>query len=302
MPDLSIIIPARQEMFLGNTIDSILTNMEGDTEIIVILDGYWPDPPIQDNPRVVIVHHTVPVGQRGGTNEGARMSKSKFLMKLDAHCSVDKGFDVKLMADCESDWTVIPRMWNLHAFDWQCKKCGKRTYQGPILKVCDEPECGGTEFERVIVWQPRRRTITDFAMFDNNMHFQYWREYGSRPQAQGDIADVMCSVGACWFMHRERFWELGGMDETHGSWGQFGVETACKAWLSGGRQVVNKKTWFAHMFRTRHDFSFPYQISGNDQERARIYSRDLWLNDKWGKATLPLKWLVDKFAPVPTWI
>ena len=37
MPDLSILIPARNEMFLGKTIENILENAEADTEIIAIL-------------------------------------------------------------------------------------------------------------------------------------------------------------------------------------------------------------------------------------------------------------------------
>jgi hypothetical protein len=110
----------------------------------------------------------------------------------------------------------------------------------------------------------------------------------------------MSSVGACFFMHRERFFELDGLDEAHGFWGQFGTEVACKSWLSGGRQVVNKRTWFAHMFRVGK-LKFPYPLSGEAQERARIYSRDLWLNNKWSKQTRPLQWLIDKFAPVPDW-
>jgi hypothetical protein len=65
--------------------------------------------------------------------------------------------------------------------------------------------------------------------------------------------------------------------------------------------VVNKKTWFAHLFRTQPGFGFPYQIQASDQERAREYSRDLWLNNKWDKQVRPLSWLVEKFAPVPDW-
>jgi hypothetical protein len=112
---------------------------------------------------------------------------------------------------------------------------------------------------------------------------------------------VMCFVGAAFFMQRSRFWELGGLDEGHGSWGQMGVEISCKSWLSGGRMVVNKKTWFAHLFRTQPGFGFPYEMHYADQERAREYSRDLWLNNKWEGQVLPLSWLVDKFAPVPDW-
>lgn len=152
-----------------------------------------------------------------------------------------------------------------------------------------------------MVWQPRMRRRTDFARFDRDLHFQYWRAYEKRPEAQGDIADVMCSVGACWFMRRERFWEMGGCDEGHGSWGQMGVEFACKAWLSGGRQVVNKKTWFSHMFRTQPGFGFPYHLSGSDVDRARAYSHWLWGGGNWPQAVHPLPWLIEKFAPVPGW-
>lgn len=152
-----------------------------------------------------------------------------------------------------------------------------------------------------MVWKPRWNRRSDFMRFDSNLHFQYWRDYEHRLQAQGDIADTMCFVGAAFFMERSRFWELGGLDETHGSWGQMGVEMSCKSWLSGGRLVVNKKTWFAHLFRTQPGFGFPYPISGDEQERAREYSRDLWLSDKWTGAVHPFEWLIEKFAPVPNW-
>lgn len=298
MPDLSILIPARNEMFLAKTIENILENIRGDTEVIAICDGNWSDPPIEDHPRITLIYHNRSIGQRAATNEAARASTAKFVMKCDAHCAFDEGFDIKLMADCEPDWTVIPRMYNLHAFDWQCAQCGNRTYQGPRPKKCDKCD-NKTEFEMVIVWKPRLSRRTDFARFDREPRFRYWRAYEKRPEAQGDIADVMCSVGACWFMHRDRYWQLGGMDEAHGSWGQMGIEVACKSWLSGGRQVVNKNTWFAHMFRTQAGFSFPYPNPGI--EKARQHSRRLWFENKWDGAKYPLSWLIDKFAPVPDW-
>jgi hypothetical protein len=102
-------------------------------------------------------------------------------------------------------------------------------------------------------------------------------------------------------MRRRRFFEIDGVDEKHGSWGQMGVEIACKSWLSGGRQVVNKNTWFSHLFRTQPGFGFPYPISGDAQEKAREYSKYLWMDGKWSKAKRPLSWLINKFAPVPTW-
>ena len=306
---LSVIIPSRNEEFLERTINDVLDKAELNTEVICVLDGYWPDPTIPDRKNVTFIHHVDPIGQRAGTNEGAKISKADYIMKLDAHCILDQGFDRKLIEPYENgtldkDTTTIPLMYNLHGFDWVCKQCDKRTYQGPKPDKC---ECGSVEHERDIVWHPwkkpwaDRERVTDSWMFDKEMHFQYWRRYSKRPEAKGDIVDIMSSIGACFLMPRQRFYDIDMLDENHGSWGQFGTEIACKSWLSGGRQVVNKNTWFSHLFRTQRDFGFPYDISGNDQERAKIYSRDLWLNDKWPKAKLPLKWLVDKFAPVPTW-
>lgn len=304
--DLSIIIPARNEMFLQQTIENIFENAEADTEVIAILDGYWPDLSVPDRPRVTIVHHTEAIGQRAATNEGARISQAKFVMKADAHCAFGKGFDRILMEDCKPDWTMVPMMFNLHAFDWKCTSCGNRTYQGARPDSCQK--CQGTAFEMVIVWKQRNKKHSVSWRFDKDMQFKYWRKHRKRPEAQGDLIETMSFIGACFLMPRERFWELEGLDEAHGSWGQFGTEMACKTWLSGGKLMTSKKTWFGHMFRTGNfkgsghgGGTFPYSLSGNAQERARKYSQDLWLNDKWPKANYPLSWLVDKFKPVPGW-
>lgn len=298
--DLSICIAARNEMFLSRTIKDILEHSEVQTEVIVVYDGDWPDPPVEDHPRVHSIYHPVSVGQRAAINEAARMSTAKYIMKADAHCAFDQGFDVKLIENCEYNWTVVPRMYNLHVFDWQCKICNHRTYQGPELTECENCK-KSNKFERVEVWKPRLSSRADFARFDRDLHFQYWRDYEKRPESQGDIADLMCFVGACWFQHRERFLELGGLDEEHGSWGQVGMEISAKSTLSGGRLVVNKTTWFSHLFRTRKGFMFPYSLSGNQVERARQYSKWLWIENNWSKAMHPLSWLVERFWPIPGW-
>lgn len=42
--ELSVIIPSRHEEFLKNTVEDILKNKRGETEIIVGLDGQWANP------------------------------------------------------------------------------------------------------------------------------------------------------------------------------------------------------------------------------------------------------------------
>jgi len=266
---LSVIIPARNEVYLERTIRSVLDAAEGDIEVIAIFDGYIPDPQIdmKDN-RVISVHYPESIGQRQAINEGARRAKGEYIMKLDAHCNVDKGFDVKLAQDCEYEWTVIPRMYNLNHETWEPKLHKRTDY---MYIGCDEGRM---------------------------LRAEYYN--GKQPKNDKVIDDIMCCMGPCFFMHKDRFWELGGMDEEHGGWGQMGVELACKAWLSGGELKVNKNTWFAHWFRGGGGPGFPYPISGRDQEKARKYSRDLWMNDKWPMQRRGFQWLIDKFNP-PGW-
>ena len=298
--DLSVIIPARSEMFLQNTIDDVLAHIRGDdTEVIVVLDGYWPAKGIPVHERLTVIQRPESIGQRAAVNQAARLSRGRYIMKLDAHCSVDEGFDVKLLEaaeELEPGVMQVPRQYNLHVFDWVCE-CGKRRYQGPS-GPCED--CGG-EVEREMVWKRRESRLSMAWRFDRELHFKYWGELKDRLAGE-ELSETMSLLGACWFVSRERFWEIDGLDEEHGGWGQMGTELACKQWLSGSRVVCNRRTWFAHLFRTQGgDCGFPYELKGSDVEKARKHSRKLWEGGTWAKATRPLSWLIEHFAPVPDW-
>lgn len=309
MRDLSVLIPARNEPWLARTVEDVLAHVEADTEIIVVLDGSPANPPLPADPRIVTFSPPSPIGQRAATNAAARLSTARYVMKLDAHCAVEQGFDRTLIeADLEigrPDLTQVPAMYNLHAFNWRCA-CGHETYQGPEPTGCGQ--CAGAgPFERVIYWDrnairfPRgKHTRTECWCFDHELHFQY---HGPRrpEQQQSELPDAMSCLGACYFLRRDRFWELGGLDEDHGSWGQMGTEIACKSWLSGGRMVCNRRTWIGHLFRTQHGFGVPYPLSESQVQRARAYSKQLWFENRWPGQVLPLSWLIDYFAPIKGW-
>jgi hypothetical protein len=302
---LSVLIPSKNEQWLKNTVEDVLANIEADTEIIIIADGLLPLEPIDAHDRVRLVYRFPGIGQRAATNEAAKLSDAKYVMKLDAHCRVSKGFDRAMIEDCQPDWTMVPAQYRLHVFDWKCQVCENRTYQGRTPTACAKCQAPGATFERVLVWEPRfNKGTSETWRFDKTLHFQYWHQLMKRPEikAQGQLHDTMSLLGACWFLERERYWKLGGLDEQHGSWGNMGTEIACKTWLSGGRLVTTQKAWFAHLFRTAGgDFGFPYEMKSEDQEKARSYSRSVWLNNKWPGQKYPLEWLIDKFAPVPDW-
>lgn len=166
--DLSILIPARNEEFLAKTIEDIVSNIEADTEIIAVLDGEWANPPIPQHPWVNVIYLPISIGQRAATNLACKLSKAKYIMKVDAHCAFDKGFDRKLIEDMQDDWTVVPTMRNLYCFDWICK-CGFTHYQdkGSICPQCSNP------MEKKMIWEPRKGTRNYSYCFDSEPHFQY---------------------------------------------------------------------------------------------------------------------------------
>ena len=269
---LSVIIPAKNEPYLDKTIDSCLDMAEGEVEVIAVLDGYWPDPPIKSRKGLTLVHHTKGIGQRPACNEAARLAQGKYLMKLDAHCILDEGYDVKLASDCDYDTTVIPRRYGVIEDGWEPRKSAKVDH----MRLTCPSEVGDLGL-RAVTWT-------------------------------GSGKEVMTCQGSCWFLHRKRFWELGGLDEDHGHWGAMGCEIGCKAWLSGGRMIVNKDTWYAHWQRGRKHTRSPelidrkreYHLPRETVKTAHRYAKDLWLNNKWPLQKRKFKWLIDKFSP-PHW-
>lgn len=339
-PDLTIVIPSRNEMFLARTIQDVLEHAELNTEVIAVLDGAWADPPIPDHERVTLIYHPVSIGQRAACNEAAAMARSKYVMKLDAHCSMAQGFDRVLLADMQDDWTVVPTMRNLWAFDWVCE-CGSRHYQGRAPTTCtgcDKPKyrrnknwphsgskesyyvclncgrgvfqvkrpyecvgCGNPRYHREMIWIAKANPASTSYSFDTEPHFQYFDEFESRPEGIGDITPTMSLQGSCFMMTKAKWFELNVCDEAWGSWGSQGIEVAVKTWLSGGSVMVNRKTYYAHLFRTQGgDFGFPYPLPGSQAEHAKQQAREMF--KAWDKAIHPLSWLVEKFWPVPYWM
>jgi len=286
---LTVIIPARNEIYLQRTIEDVLANSTADTEIIAVCDGYWPDPPINDHPRVNIIHHSEARGQRQSINEAARIAHGKYLMKLDAHCAVAPGFDSALIAPYENGElteadTTIPRMYNLDVKSWQPKYIDDFNEALKHGKVHDYMYIGFNEKNEL-------RTLY-YDATDAKLNYRLH-------QNPKELDEIMSCMGCSFFLSKERYWQQGGADESHGSWGQQAVEVALKAWLSGGRLMVNKRTWFAHWFRAS-DGGFPYPIGGREIARAREYSKELWTGNKWPGQVRKLNWLVDKFNP-PGW-
>lgn len=282
---LSVIIASRVDQYLQRTIDDLLAKAEGEIEVIVVLDGYWPDPMLKDDPRVIILHQGEVhnnLGMRAAINAAVRISRGEFIMKVDEHVMMDRGYDLKLAADCEANWLVVPRRHRLDAEKWQLIDDGRPPvdymiidypYQRPHDKTCG---LHGAEFKR-----PEHKDVL--------------------------IDDLMTMQGSCWFMPKSYFNKLfsNGLDEEHyGSFTQEAQELSNTVWLSGGRVVVNKKTWYAHLHKgkTGKGYGFSneqYKKHSEGMEKGRLYAIDHWLYTKNYK--YDFDWLVAKFWPLPGW-
>jgi len=296
-------------MFLARTIQDIVENSSEETEVIAVLDGSWAEPAIPQHERVNIIYLPESIGQRAATNIGVKLSKSKFVAKSDAHCAFAKDFDIRMFEAFEKtgeNVAMVPVMKNLWAFDWKCYHCGWKKYQGPTPTKCEQ--CGKTDkIRRKMLWIRKNNPRSTSYCFDSEPHFQYFEDWKHRPQYIKDkeekgITETMSLQGSFFMVTREKYWELDLCDETFGSWGNQGLEVACKVWLSGGEVLVNHTTDYAHMFRTQgSDFSFPYPQSGKGVQQTKSKIKDLFWNNKWEKQIYPLSWLIEKFWPVKGW-
>jgi glycosyltransferase involved in cell wall biosynthesis len=284
---LSILIPSRQAEFLQRTIDDLLTKAEGEVEIIVSLDGYWPNPMITGDKRVKILHQGTihnNKGMRAAINAAVNIAKGEYIMKVDEHVMMDQGYDVKLIADCEDDWIVVPRRYRLDAENWQLVKDGRDPidymyiaypYERPYDRRCGLYG-GGIDKQRHIDHKD--------LLIDETMSWQ----------------------GSCYFM-KKAYWEQlfpNGLDDVnYGAFNHEAQEIGFSCQLSGGKLMVNKKTWYAHLHKGKSGKGYgfsreQYKKHETDKEKARRYAMNYWLTTQ--DYEHDFGWLIDKFNP-PGW-
>lgn len=285
---LTIIIPARNELYLQQTIDDLLLKASGDVEVIVVLDGYWPQVPLKVNPRLVAIHRERR-GMRAGINSAVAISKGKYIMKVDAHCMFPPGFDEVLESYCDGDWVVIPRRYSLDLETWNVKHKQFIDYEYLGWPYDGKLEVhGSTVGLHARAWDARTEERID-RLIDENMTFQ----------------------GSCWFTTREHFEKRIGylQDDGYGTFIGEPQEIGLKTWLGGGRIMTNKRTYYAHLwkgkpYRAAHQeaLGIPYtRIGMSELKTGNAFSVDYWIHDRWKERKHDLSWLIERFWPVPSW-
>lgn len=245
---LSIIIPSYKDPLLHKTIDSLLDNSEGEIEIIPVLDGYWPKDLIKNDKRIRIVHLGKNRGMRGAINAGVLVSKGEFIMRMDEHQIVGKGYDRILTETCKENWIVTPRRYYLDPVKWE---------------VMDKP------FE-----DHAKLVIQGGVKFSG----QRWESRNNETKNEM-ISETMAMQGSCWLMSR-KWWNnvIGELQtEGYGPLIQDSHEMVFKTWKAGGKLMVNKNTWHAHKHR---DFARTHN-NGTEENPANCeagykYALDTW--------------------------
>lgn len=272
-------MPSRNERFLVPTVRDLLAKARGDVELIVVLDGYWPDPPLPDDKRLKTLHRGTALGMRPALNAAVRLSTGEYLLKCDAHTMWADGYDLTLKEDYhESNWILVPRRFALDPEAWSIDSSNPKYpvdyhYLSYPYERPNDPKCGlhGTP------WTARRAERIDHQ-----------------------LDEEMSSQGSGWFMARAHWDRLGDMEMAkYGNFVNEMQELGLKTWLGGGKIMVTKRTWYAHLYKGRK-YGRMYTLGPSGYKEQAFTSR-YWMGDEWPQRVHNLRWLIERFWPVPTW-
>ena len=279
MSKTSVLIPVRGEKLenLQRTLDSIYKNATGEFEVLIGYNGstVWNFP---QYPNLTVVDFPRNIGIKLNVNVLATMATGKYLYKSDAHCSFGKGFDQILQADMKDDWIVMPRFYVLDGNTWQWQD--DRHYDYFYLS-CPFTDSRGFRFKAGGHWPERTQ------------------ERENKPELMIDETPQIHGSG--WFVNRDYYLNvLGGFPNIDpNGHGQEPIWLALKNWLIGGKVMVNKKTWYAHMHQDGTVKGYRYT---KEEERYTYeMTAKYWMSDKESNLRYNMEWFIKKFYPMPTW-
>jgi len=221
---VSVIIPSWKNPYLKQHTRSLLDNSKlGDQiELIIILDGYWPEEKqMVIDPRVKYIHLGKNVGMREAINTGVRAAKGEFIMRTDEHCSFAPGYDETMANSCRPNWIMTAKRYFLDPTDWSVMDIDPVINEKLVIQ-------GGKKFAG-----------------------QRWKSRDEKTKNR-KIVNTMAMQGSMWFMPRA-WWKkviVNLQTEGYGPLIQDSHEMVFKTWKAGGELVVHKGTWFAHKHRS----------------------------------------------------
>lgn len=287
MIKLSVIIPSYKEPHLNDTVASVLDNAQTDIEVIVVLDGYRSDNPLREDPRLTVISLDKNIGMRGSFNNALTKATGEYLMKIDAHCLFAPGYDKVLTAECSENWLVIPRRYTALALHWpNIEPNSQKDYH-----FLSSPTLTSSYGKGIYPIDWKKRTAQRFA------------------KPEYDIDDTMTMQGSCYLVNRKYFMEhVGFLDDHPDRYDSFTgepLEVGLKYWLGGGAMKVNKKTWYAHLYKNAPFYQANPELKSKKRQMHKKSGHEWgarhWLRNEEPNMIHPFSWLVEKFWPVPGW-
>lgn len=273
---LSIIIPARTEKFLNNTIQDVLKKATGEIEIFPVLDGYPDDYSYEKIKDLRVKYLSLPLPnnserrKRQAINAAVSISHGKYICWMDAHCAVAEGFDEILTKDCQDNWIMVPRRHRMDVENWT----GTSWSKPPI------------DYE-YWMWQHIK----------NGRLAGYKWDIKTLERKDIMIDDIFTAQGSFFFMTRKWFDYCKLMKiEGYTGWGQEGEEVCLTSILNGGRTVVDKNTWYAHLHKGKR-FGRMYKWTRDDAKPSYDYSFNYWVHQNKDFFIS----IIEKFGLFPNW-
>ena len=260
---VSVIIPTINDPYLVRTINSLWGNSSHDIEFIIINDGsaildIAHSPVLLETielDRIKVIHNSKQLGRRVSINNAVAMAAGQYLFGIDAHCSMTQGWDIKLTQSCGRKNIAYSVIRDMHPGTWEYKP-------GDYLHV---------------------RLNKDYTE-------KWWRR---KDLEFCDIEEEsMAFTGCAWMINKDRYWELGGYDESLGYYGWDGPEWSLKTWFNDGRVILRTDVICGHIFGT-NDGGKLYPCQMISKEDYVKYMKDRYEHKIWK--------LIERFAPVPDW-
>jgi hypothetical protein len=102
-------------------------------------------------------------------------------------------------------------------------------------------------------------------------------------------------------MYKDYYHELELEDEVnYGTFNHEFQEIGLKCWLSGGKVMTNKKTFYAHLHKGK-EMGRGYTLDNRQLDKGTAYTNTWMKNEAWHKQKYDFSSLIEKFMPMPEW-
>lgn len=225
--ELSIIMPVlNDENEANETVKSIRATSPTHIEIIAVDDGSEKPLAITD-PTVKVIRNQNRIGAGAARHLGATQAKFKHLLFIDSHMRFTPGWFENAMQ------RVVPNPKTL----W-CAAC-----LGLDATNMDVNKPAG-------VYTGAKLVLLEFDQYNKaNVFDAQWQ-----PEQPGDDYEIGSVMGACYFVHKDWFFHIGGL-ESNRMYGSEEPAISVKTWLAGGEVRLMKSVRVGHKFRDHSPYS-----------------------------------------------